>query len=176
VFIDDNRDEFGVEPICATLQVAPSTYYAFKSRVPSARQLRDAVMMPVLLALWTTNFKVYGVRKLWKAALRAGHVIGRDQTARLMRELGIRGVSRSRRVRTTLPDDRAARPADLVKRDFTADRPNRLWVSDLTFVPTWSGVACVFHCRRVLSPHRRLAGRFEHAHRHGPRRVRDGTL
>ena len=88
MFIDENRDEFGIEPICATLQVAPSTYYAFKSRVPSARQLRDAVMMPVLLALWTTNFKVYGVRKLWKAALRAGHVIGRDQTARLMRGLG----------------------------------------------------------------------------------------
>ena len=155
-FVDTHRDEFGVEPICRTLQVAPSTYYAAKSRVPSARALRDAVMMPVLLALWTVNFKVYGVHKLWKAARRAGHVIGRDQVGRLMAELGIRGVSRSRRVRTTRRDESAARPPDLVERDFTADRPNRLWVTDLTFVPTWEGVAYV--CFIVDAFSRRIVG------------------
>ena len=88
-FIDENRDDFGVEPICVTLQVASSTYYAFKNRVPSARALRDAVMMPILLTIWISNRKVYGAHKLWKTARRAGHHIGRDQTARLMRRLDI---------------------------------------------------------------------------------------
>ncbi len=142
-FIDDQRDEFGVEPICTTLQVAPSTYYAAKSRPLSARAARDAVMIPILVALWTANYRVYGAHKLWKAALRAGHVIGRDQVARLMRQAGIEGVCRKRRLRTTRPDPSAPRPADLVKRDFTAERPNQLWVTDLTYVPTWSGVAYV---------------------------------
>ena len=155
-FIDESRDEFGVEPICTALQVAPSSYYDYKKRTPSARALRDAVMMPILLALWVANFKVYGARKLWKAARRAGHDIGRDQTARLMRLLDIRGVSRSRRVRTTRRDDEADRPPDLVERDFTADRPNRLWVTDLTFVSTWQGVAYV--CFIVDAYSRRIVG------------------
>ena len=142
-FIDDNRDEFGVEPICTTLQVAPSTYYSAKSRPLSARAIGDAIMMPILLTLWRANYSVYGARKLWKAAGKAGHVIGRDQVARLMCELGIAGVKRSRRVRTTRRDDTAVRSPDLVERDFTADRPNALWVTDLTFVATWSGVAYV---------------------------------
>ena len=142
-FIDENRDDFGVEPICRTLQVASSTYYQNKSRIPSARAVRDAVMMPILLALFQANYSVYGVRKLWAAALRDGHVIGRDQVGRLMKALDIEGVSRRRRVRTTRPDDNADRPLDLVERVFTADRPNRLWVTDLTFVPTWQGVAYV---------------------------------
>jgi putative transposase len=143
VFIDDHRDVFGVEPICATLQVAPSTYYAAKNRVPSARALRDGVMMPILLALWVANRKLYGAHKLWKAARRAGHDIGRDQSARLMRQLGIEGVRRGRRVRTTRPDKDAARHPDLVKRQFTASAPNQLWVVDLTYVATWSGMAYV---------------------------------
>jgi putative transposase len=88
-------------------------------------------MMPVLLALFQANYSVYGVRKLWKAALRDGHTIGRDQVGRLMKALDIEGVSRCRRVRTTRPDDKAVRPQDLVERDFAADRPNRLWVTDL---------------------------------------------
>jgi putative transposase len=155
-FIDTNRDDFGVEPICTTLQVASSTYYEFKNRIPSARALRDAVMMPILLALWAANYKVYGAHKLWKAARRAGHDIGRDQVARLMRRLEIRGVSRIRRVRTTVPDDDARRPPDLVKRDFTADAPNRLWVTDLTFVSTWQGVAYV--CFIIDAFSRRIVG------------------
>jgi len=155
-FIDDNRGDFGVEPICTTLQVAPSTYYDNKRRPLSARAIRDAVLMPILLALWVANRKVYGAHKLWKAARRAGHDIGRDQTARLMRRLDIRGVSRRRTVRTTRPDDKATRPADLVERDFTADRPNRLWVTDLTFVPTWAGVAYV--CFIIDAFSRRIVG------------------
>ena len=143
-YIDAHRVEFGVEPICNALQVAPSTYYATKSRPVSARSLRDAVLIPMLVAIWMTNYRVYGAHKLWKAARRAGHDIGRDQVARLMKVAGIEGVSRQRRkVRTTRSDPSAPRPADLVERDFTASRPNDLWVTDLTYVPTWSGFAYV---------------------------------
>ena len=143
-YIDAHRVEFGVEPICNALQVAPSTYYAAKSRPVSARSLRDAVLIPMLVAIWMTNYRVYGAHKLWKAARRAGHDIGRDQVARLMKVAGIEGVSRRRRkVRTTKSDPSAPRPADLVQRVFTATRPNDLWVTDLTYVPTWSGFAYV---------------------------------
>jgi len=155
-FVDANRDEFGVEPICATLQVAPSTYYEFKSRLPSARAMRDAAMMPILLALFQANYSVYGVRKLWISAKRDGHDIGRDQTARLMKALGIQGVSRRRTVRTTIRDELATRPPDLVDRDFTADAPNRLWVTDLTYVPTWDGMGYVCFIVDVFS--RRIVG------------------
>ncbi len=117
-FIDENRDEFGVEPICAQLPIAPSGYYVAKSRPPSARARRDAELIPQLVALWTANYRVYGARKLWKAARRAGIDVGRDQVARLMRLAGIAGARRRRRVRTTRPAvDGAARPADLVGRD-----------------------------------------------------------
>jgi putative transposase len=142
-FIDENREELGVEPICKTLQVAPSTYYAAKSRQPSARALRDTVLLPLLVAIWQANYSVYGVHKLWKAARRAGHDVGRDQVARLMRAAGIRGVRRGKRVVTTRRDDAAGRPPDLVQRKFTAVAPNELWVTDLTYVATWAGVAYV---------------------------------
>ncbi|MBV8346416.1 MAG: IS3 family transposase [Mycolicibacterium sp.] len=147
-FIDANRDEFGVEPIgtvlrCAGVQVAPSTYYAAKTRPPSARACRDAVLGPALTRLWEDNYRVYGARKLWKAARRAGHDVGRDQVARHMRAAGIAGVRRGKRVRTTKPDPGAPRHPDLVSRDFTATAPNQLWVTDLTFVPTWAGIAYV---------------------------------
>ena len=159
-YIDGHRDEFGVEPICTALQLmAPSTYYAAKKREadPSARALRDAVMMQVLGVLWVTNRKVYGAHKLWKAAKRAGHDIGRDQVARLMRELGIEGVSRRRKkVFTTVWDPDATRAPDLVNRNFTADRPDALWVTDLTYVPTRSGMAYV--CFIVDAFSRRIVG------------------
>jgi putative transposase len=142
-FVDIHRGEFGVEPICNTLQVAPSTYYAAKKRPVSARALRDQLLMPILLALWIANRKLYGAHKLWKAARRAGHDIGRDQTARLMKRLEISGVTRGRRIRTTKRDYQAQRPPDLVERVFTADRPDRLWVVDLTYVATWSGFVYV---------------------------------
>ena len=133
----------GVEPICSVLQVAPSTYYAARDRVPSARSISDAVLVPELVRLWEDNYRVYGVRKLWKAARRAGIDIGRDQTGRLMRAAGIEGATRSRRVTTTKADPAAPRHPDLVQREFTAPAPNRLWVTDLTFVATWAGVAYV---------------------------------
>src|SRR6185312_8532593 len=112
-FIDTYREEFGVEPICTVLRsagvsVAPSTYYDTKTRPVSARACRDAVLGPALVALWEDNYRVYGVRKLWKTARRAGHDIGRDQVARLMRAAGIHGVRRGKRVRTTKPDPAAA--------------------------------------------------------------------
>ena len=123
--------------------MAPSTYYAARSRPLSARAQRDAALLVVLSALHVANFSVYGARKMWKAMMRAGHDVGRDQVARLMREAGLRGVRRSKRIRTTKRDDAAPRSPDLVERDFTATAPNQLWVTDLTFVPTWAGVAYV---------------------------------
>ena len=158
-YIDGHRDQFGVEPICRVLQVAPSTYYTAKRRraAPSARAARDAVMAQVLMVLWVANRKVYGAHKLWLAARRAGHDIGRDQTARLMRELGIAGVSRRRKkVFTTVSDPDAVRAPDLVKRNFTADRPDALWVTDLTYVPTRSGMGYV--CFIVDAFSRRIVG------------------
>ena len=160
-YIDGHRDEFGVEPICRVLtehgcQIAPSTYYARKRRPPSARAVRDVAMMQVLMVLWVANRKVYGAHKLWKAARRAGHDIGRDQVARLMRELDIRGVSRRRKVFTTIADPDATRAPDLVDRNFCADRPDALWVTDLTYVPTRSGMAYV--CFIVDAFSRRIVG------------------
>jgi putative transposase len=137
-FIDANRDDvveggrLGVELICRVLQVAPSTYYAVKSRPLSARTCRDAELIPQLVALWKDNYRVYGARKLWKAARRAGVDVGRDQVARLMRAAGIEGVRRTKQVRTTRADPVAARHPDLVGRQFTAAAPNQLWVTDLT--------------------------------------------
>ncbi len=158
-FVDEHRDEFGVEFICRHLPVAPSTYYAAKRRevAPSARAVRDAVMMQLLLALWIANRKVYGAHKLWKAARRAGHDIGRDQVGRLMRELGIEGISRRRKkIFTTRQDPDALRAPDLVNRNFKAAAPNQLWVTDLTYVPTRSGMAYV--CFIVDAFSRRIVG------------------
>ena len=161
-YIDAHRDEFGVEPICRVLsehgcQIAPSTYYARKRRPPSARATRDAAMMQILMVLWVANRKVYGAHKLWKAARRAGHEIGRDQVARLMRAMEIEGVSRRRRkVFTTVADPDAVRAPDLVNRNFTVDRPDALWVTDLTYVPTRTGMAYV--CFIVDAFSRRIVG------------------
>jgi putative transposase len=131
-FVDENRAQFGVEFICRQLQVAPSSYDAAKKRqtAPSARAIRDVLMRQVLLTLWIANRKVYGAHQLWKAARRGGHDIGRDQLARLMRELGIEGVSRLRkRVFTTRPDPDASRAPDLANRQFTG-RPAGRAVGD----------------------------------------------
>jgi putative transposase len=158
-FIDEHRVQHGVEPICRALQIAPSTYYAAKHRevAPSARAVRDAALMQVLMVLWVANRKVYGAHKLWKAARRAGHDIGRDQVARLMRELGIEGISRRRKkVFTTVQDPDAVRAPDLVNRNFKAAAPNQLWVTDLTYVPTRSGMAYV--CFIVDAFSRRIVG------------------
>ena len=113
-------------------------------------------MAVVLLAIFTTNYAVYGKRKLWKAAQRLGHDIGREQTARLMRQLGIRGASRATRRFTTRADSTHVRAPDLVERDFTATGPNQLWVCDFTYCSTWSGVIYVAFVTDVFS--RRIVG------------------
>lgn len=123
--------------------MAPSTYYDAKTRAPSSRAVRDAELSPVLRQLWEDNYRVYGVVKLWKAARRAGHDVGRGQVGRLVRALGIEGVRRGKAVKTTTADPAAPRHPDLVNRQFSASAPNQLWVTDLTYVPTWAGVAYV---------------------------------
>jgi putative transposase len=143
-YSDAHRSRFGVEPICTVLQISPSTYYSTKSRPLSARAVRDAVLAVTLLAVWNANYSVYGVHKMWKAMRRAGEDVGRDQVGRLMRGLGLVGIRRgSQVIHTTRADEKANRPPDLVDRKFTAERPNALWVTDLTYVPTWSGMAYV---------------------------------
>lgn len=142
-YIDAHRARFGVEPICRTLQVAPSTYYAAHSRTPSKRCRRDEALRPLLRQVHAQHFGVYGVRKLWRQVRREGTEVARCTVARLMRDLGLRGVARGRHKRTTVPDETAPRPADLVQRNFHPPRSNRLWVADLTYVRTWSGFAYV---------------------------------
>jgi putative transposase len=125
------------------LQVAPSSYYARKARPPSARAVRDAGLKVEIKRVYKDNFEVYGAEKLWRQLGREGIRVGRDHVARLMRSLGIRGVVRGGKRRTTTPAPAADRPTDLVMRDFTAPAPNRLWVADLTYVATWAGFCYV---------------------------------
>jgi putative transposase len=155
-YIDQHRDRFGVEPICRTLQIAPSTYYAAKSRPPSARARGDQALMPELQRVHAANFSVYGGRKLWRQLNRQGVQVGRDRVRRLMRRLGISGAVRGKIKRTTVPAAVAARPGDLVERRFTALAPNRLWVADLTYVATWSGFCYVAFVTDAFS--RRIVG------------------
>jgi len=138
------------------LQVAPSTYYDAKTRPPSARAIRDSEIGPRLKAIWEKNYAVYGRRKLTKAARREGIKIGRDQVARLMAKEGIRGASRAKRRFTTHADGTHLRAPDLVGRDFTADRPDALWVADFTYCSTWSGVVYIAFVTDVFS--RRIVG------------------
>lgn len=138
-YIDAHRDKFGVEPICTTLQVAPSTYYAAKVRPPCARRLRDEVLKREIARVWRENFSVYGADKVWTQLNREGIRVARCTVERLMATLGLQGARRGKFKRTTIPDDLAARPADLVERRFSASAPDRLWVADLTYVKTHSG-------------------------------------
>ena len=138
-FIDEHRGRFGVEPICHTLQVAPSTYYAAKARRPCRRRRRDEELKSEVQRVHRENFGVYGIEKIWRQLSRERIQVGRDRVQRLMRELQLHGVVRGKRIRTTIPEPVGARPADLVERQFMASAPNRLWVADLTYVSTWSG-------------------------------------
>ena len=142
-YIEAHRERFGVEPICRTLQVASSTYYAARHRPPSARQQRDETLKVKLWQAHAEHFGVYGARKLWRQLQREGMAVARCTVERLMRDLGLTGVVRGCPRRTTVPGEAAARLADLVERDFRATTPNRLWVADLTYVRTWSGFAYV---------------------------------
>jgi putative transposase len=150
-FIDHHRERFGVEPICQTLQVAPSTYYAALSRPPSARRLRDEELKAEITRVHRDNFDVYGVEKVWKQLQREDIECGRDRVARLMAELELEGVVRGKVWRTTTAAEAGHRPPDLVERNFTATAPNRLWVADLTYVSTWAGVSYVAFVTDVFS-------------------------
>lgn len=141
-YIDQHKSRWGVEPICEVLQFAPSTYYDNKSRPPSRRSVTDAELKVEIGRVFEENFGVYGAEKLWWQLHRDGVACGRDRVARLMGELGICGARRTKRTRTTVPAKKAqGLPGDLVKRNFKAVEPNRLWVNDLTYVPIWSGFA-----------------------------------
>jgi len=139
-FIQANRTRWGVEPICRLLQIAPATYYATLTRPPSARAVRDGELRAAIVRVWREHIGVYGADKVWAQLNREGMRVARCTVERLMRGLGLRGVVRGKTsVRTTLGDETASRPADLVQRQFHATAPNRLWVADLTYVKTHSG-------------------------------------
>ena len=147
-YIDEHKHLFGVEPICRTLTscgwpIASSTYRATCRRLPSGRARRDARLSGQIRRVHAANYGVYGARKVWLALNREGIEVARCTVERLMRALGLRGVVRGKARRTTIADQHAARPADLVQRRFSTDRPNRLWVADFTYVPTWSGMVYV---------------------------------
>jgi putative transposase len=142
-YIDRNRHRYGVEPICRLLPIAPSTYHDATRRPSSARALRDRQLKAEITRVHAEHFGVYGARKVWRQLHREGIAVARCTVERLMGELGLRGAVRGRTRRTTTPDAAAARPADLVDRDFAAQRPNQLWVADLTYVATWSGFVYV---------------------------------
>jgi putative transposase len=142
-YIDRNRHRYGVEPICKVLPIAPSTYYAASRRPASARAVRDTKLKAEIARVHAEHFGVYGARKVWRQLHREGIVVARCTVERLMGELGLAGVVRGKPRRTTTPDATASRPADLVERDFSATRPNQLWVADLTYVATWAGFVYV---------------------------------
>lgn len=131
-FIDEHREALGVEPICRSLGIAPSTYYAVKQRQadPSVRAQRDAELLAEIRRVHERSRGLYGAEKVWWQLRREGIGVARCTVERLMRKAGLQGVVRGKRRRTTIPDERAQRPADLVERDFTATAPNRLWVAD----------------------------------------------
>jgi putative transposase len=161
LFIDQHRDVYGVEPICAELPIAPSTYYAHKAReanpkLQPARMRRDQGLTVEIRRVWEENFRVYGARKVWRQLNRAGMPVARCTVERLMHKLELHGVVRGRRCRTTLTEAAAELPADLVRREFTATRPNQLWVADITFVATWRGLVYVAFVIDVFA--RRVVG------------------
>ena len=147
-FIDDHREAYGVEPICKVLPIAPSTYHTHAARRTDpeglpARATSDAALMVAIRRVFEANFRVYGVRKVWRQLSREGVAVARCTVARLMRVMGLQGVVRGRKLRTTVPDPAATCSLDRVNRQFKAPHPNALWVSDFTYVATWSGFVYV---------------------------------
>jgi putative transposase len=161
-FIDEHRDAYGVEPICAVWPIAPSTYYPYKTRQADperrcARARRDEVLRPRIRQIWEETFAVYGVRKVWRELRRRDEPVARCTVARLMAGMGLKGAGRGRKfVRTTIADEAARRPQDLVTRQFRATAPNQLWVADLTYVATWRGFVYVAFVIDVFA--RRIVG------------------
>ena len=147
-FINDHRQVYGVEPICRVLPIAPSTYHACiaKRKDPkraSKRAQSDEKLKAEIRRVWAENFEVYGVRKVWRQLMREGFDIARCRVARLMKELGIQGIVRGKSIKTTVQDKTITCPKDKVKRQFRAPAPNKLWVSDFTYVRSWSGFVYV---------------------------------
>ena len=160
-FIDEPRAVHGVEPICRVLPIAPSTYHAHAARRTDpgklpARARRDATLRTEIRRVYEENFRVYGVRKVWRQLLREGIAVARCTVARLMRTMGLQGVVRGKRVRTTISNTAAPCPLDRVNRQFKALRPNALWVSDFTYVATWAGFVYVAFVIDVFA--RRIVG------------------
>ena len=161
-FIDQHRDSYGVEPICAVLPIAPSTYFLRKAQQQDAtkqsvRRRRDDDLRTAIQRVWDDNQQVYGPRKVWRQLRREGHRVARCTIERVMRAMGLRGTVRGRAwVVTTRPDTAAGQPADLVDRHFTATRPNQLWVADFTYVATWRGFVYVAFVIDVFA--RRIVG------------------
>jgi putative transposase len=142
-YIDEFKHRYGVEPICRVLPIAPSTYYAATRRPASARAVGDAKLKAEIARVHAEQFGVYGAGKVWRQLHREGITVARCTVERLLGELGLEGVRRGKAPKTTTPTPSVARPADLVARNFSAARPNQLWVADLTYVATWSGFVYV---------------------------------
>jgi len=147
-FIEAHQRAYGIEPICAVLPIAPSTYHEQQARKRDPTRLperaqRDARLRPEIQRVWEENQSVYGAKKVWRQMKREQFEVARCTVTRLMRQMGLRGVVRGRTFKTTIPELKAERPPDLVARNFTVDRPNRLWVADLTYVATWRGFVYV---------------------------------
>ena len=161
-FIDDRREEHGVESICSVLPIAPSTYYEQKARQtdPSRRPrrlVRDEELREEIERVWKENRSVYGARKVWLQLKREDFCVARCTVERLMRRMGLQGVVRGHSYKTTtIVDESAQRPADLVQRNFKADHPNQLWVADITYVATWAGFVYVAFVTDVFS--RKIVG------------------
>lgn len=154
-FIDEHPN-FGVEPVCEALSARPGGYYDCRNATPSKRQLRDDELKVKIQHIFDANRGVYGFRKVVKALKREGIEVAWCTVRRLMTEMGLEGVRRGKKHRTTRSDPQATRPADLVDRDFTATRPDQLWVTDFTYVPTWSGMVYVAFVVDVFS--RKIVG------------------
>lgn len=155
-YIDEHKDRLGVEPICKVLQVAPSTYYAAKTRAPSARSISDAATTAVIKKVHAENYGVYGINKIHAELNRQGHRVARCTVHRLMRAAGLRGITRAKGPRTTVPGAGPDTRADLVRRQFTATGPDQLWVADITYCRTFSGWAYAAFVIDVFS--RRVVG------------------
>jgi len=160
-FIDEHRNEYGVEPICEVLPIAPSTYHAHKvrERAPETappRVQRDEALKPEIQRVFDENFGVYGVRKVWKQLLREGFETARCTVSRLMKSMGLKGVIRGKPHRTTIQDKSAPCPLDKVNRNFKAPAPNMLWVADFTYVATWAGFVYVAFVTDVFA--RKIVG------------------
>ena len=160
-FIDEHREVYRVEPICRVMRIAPSSYWQHAQRraqpaLRAARAQRDDVLVGDIERVWSANLQVYGARKVWRQLGREGIGVARCTVERLMRRQGLRGVMRGKTVRTTVPDTAVPCPADRVNRQFRAERPNQLWVSDFTYVSTWQGNVYVAFVIDVFA--RRIVG------------------